>query len=127
MHTNQVKKVIAALQGDPEVKKAQMELEEAMARFEIEGQKIAADALKSLDTGAEFSFFKGLLGSPRRYGVTILATVISLLIFVASIRVMFGWPVAENPEDFYLILKAAGGTLAFLGGAYVAKGFGKSK
>ncbi len=100
--------------------------QEKLMDAEVEAQRIGGENLRGLDTGAEFSFWKGLCGSPRRLGVTIFSVVLGFLIFVGGLRAMFGVSVAENPEDFFLILKAGGGTLVLLTGAYVSKGiFGK--
>ena len=121
--TDNVEEAEKILKADPALF---LQFQEKLMDAEVEAQRIGGENLRSLDTGAEFSFWKGLLGSPRRLGVTLFASVLAFLILVAGLRVLFGYDIADNPGEFFLILKAGGATLFGLTGAYVSKGiFGK--
>ena len=115
-----VAKVLDAVQGDPEFKKAVMVHEEAM-------QQSRAAVATGLDTGAEFSFWKGLLGSPRRLGVTVLSVALSYLIIAAGTRAIFVGQVAKDVDGLVMILKFGGATLFGLATAYVSKGIANVK
>lgn len=115
-----VERVLDAVQGDPEFKKAVMAHEEVM-------QASRSVALLGLDTGAEFSFLQGLLGSPRRFAVTIMAAALGYLIFGAGTRALFVGEVAKDVDGLVMLLKFGGATLFGLATAYVSKGIANVK
>lgn len=115
-----VERVLQAATQSDEFKASVMAHEELM-------QQSRAAVMAGLDTGAEFSFWKGLLGSPRRLGVTFLATALSYLIIAAGTRALFVGQVAKDVEGLVMILKFGGATLFGLATAYVSKGIANVK
>ena len=115
-----VERVLGAATQSDEFKAKVMAHEELM-------QKSRAAVATGLDTGAEFSFFKGLLGSPRRIGVTILSVALGWLVFAAGTRAIFVGSVAKDIEGLAMILKFGGATLFGLATAYVSKGIANVK
>ena len=114
-----VEAVLKAATESEEFQQMQMEHAEAMA----EGRQAT---LKALDTGENFSFWKGLLGSPRRYAVTILVTVIAFLGLIAGLNAIVVKMAVADPVGFADILKVLGGTLALVTTGYVSKYFSKN-
>ena len=121
-----VEKVIAGIQGDKEFQLKQMEHEQAMAEIQTKALALGSENLRALDTGAEFSFWKGLLGSPRRLGVTLLSVAMSYLIISAGTRALFVGQIARDVAGFTMILKFGGATLFGLASAYVTKNFSRA-
>ena len=115
-----VERVLKAATQSNEFKAKVMAHEELM-------QQSRAAVMTGLDTGAEFSFFKGLLGSPRRFGVTVLSFSLGWLIFMAGNRAIFVGSVAKDIEGLMMILKFGGATLFGLAAAYVSKGIANVK
>ena len=115
-----VERVLDAVQVDPEFKKAVMAHEEVM-------QVSRAQVAQGLDTGAEFSFMQGLLGSPRRFGVTVISFSLGWLIFMAGPRAIFVGEVAKDVDGLVMILKYGGATLFGLITAYGSKGIANVK
>lgn len=117
---NMVAQVLRGLKETPEFKQAKMDHDEVMAQMKTR-------ALTALDTSAEFSFLKGLLGSPRRFGVTIISATLAYLGTVAGTRAIFMETAVADVAGFEGILKMLGGTLSLLAIAYVGKSFSKNK
>ncbi len=122
-----VSKIISGIQGDPEVTKLQIEAEKTSQELLLQAAQIESGNLRALDTGAEFSFWKGLVGSPRRFAVTVLSGVIGFLGLNAGIRALWIGGIAVDPDGLLAIFKTLGGTLALLTGAYVSKYWGKGQ
>lgn len=122
-----VSKIISGIQADPEVTKLQIETEKASQELFLKAKELESGNLRALDTGAEFSFWKGLMGSPRRFAVTVLSGVIGFLGLNAGIRALWIGGIAADPDGLMAILKTMGGTLALIAGAYVSKYWGKGQ
>ena len=120
-----VSKIISGIKTDPEVLKLKMESELKLTEIQAHIAEIQSGNLKSLDTDDKFSFWEGLLGSPRRFGVTILSGTIGYLIITAGTRAIWMGSIAADPDGLAMILKYAGATLFGLAGAYVSKYFRK--
>ena len=115
-----VERVLDAATQSDEFKAKVMAHEELM-------QKSRAATATALDTGAEFSFAKGLFGSPRRFAVTVMAATLGYLIFGAGTRALFVGTVAKDVEGLVMLLKFGGATLFGLVTAYVSKGIANVK
>lgn len=117
---NVVSSVISAIKEDPAILEAKNKHTEAMAQIE-------SSNLQGLDTDSTFSFSQGLLGSPRRWAVTLTSSAITLLGIIVGIKAIFFTQAIADPEALKEVMESLGLTCFGLAGVYASKYFGKSR